>query len=79
MDKEAVEQIRKNKMKERKEKQARKALIVLIIVEIANFITAWSSSTMKEVGDRFHYNFKVGLQIHPCGYRGVNLGSTTQV
>jgi hypothetical protein len=61
MDREAVEQIREKKMKERKEKQARKALIVLIIVEIANFITAWSSSTMKEVGDRFHYNFKVGL------------------
>jgi hypothetical protein len=44
-----------------------------------NFITAWSSSIMKEVGNKFHYNFKVGLRAHLCGYKGVNLGSTTQV
>jgi hypothetical protein len=31
---------------------------------------------VKESGNKFHYNFKVGLQAHPCG---VNLSSTTQV
>jgi hypothetical protein len=39
----------------------------------------WSSSKVKEAGNRFHYNVKVGLQAHPWGYRGVNLNSTTQV
>jgi hypothetical protein len=47
--------------------------------QIANFIVAWSSSIMKEARDRFHYNFKVSLRTHPCGYKGVNLGSATQV
>jgi hypothetical protein len=43
----------------------------------ANFFIAWSSSTIKKVGNRFHCNFKVGMQADPSRYRGVNLGSTT--
>jgi hypothetical protein len=44
-----------------------------------NSVAAWSLLIVKEVGDKFHYDFKAGLRAHPCGYRGVNLGSTTQV
>jgi hypothetical protein len=51
----------------------------LVKQQRTNFIATWSSSIMKEVGDIFHYNFKVGLRTHPCGYKGVNFGSTTQV
>jgi hypothetical protein len=42
-----------------------------------NFIAAWSSSSIREVGDKFHCNFKASMQADPFGYRGVNLGSTT--
>jgi hypothetical protein len=48
-----------------------------LIKQRANFIVAWSSSTIKKVGYRFHYNFKVGMQVNPSGYRGVDLGLTT--
>jgi hypothetical protein len=40
---------------------------------------AWSSLVVKKVGDRFHYNFKIGLQAHLLGYMGVNLGKIIQV
>jgi hypothetical protein len=43
----------------------------------ANFIATWSSLTIKEVGNKFHYTFKASLQAHPLGYRGVNLGDIT--
>jgi hypothetical protein len=41
----------------------------------ANFIATWSSTIFKDVGDKFHHNFKEGMQVHPLGYIGVNLGS----
>jgi recombinational DNA repair protein RecT len=41
------------------------------------FILAWSSATIKESQDKFHYNFKEGMQAHPLRYQGVNLGWTT--
>jgi hypothetical protein len=44
-----------------------------------HFITTWSSSIVRKVGDKFHYNFKASLQVHLLGYMGVNLGSITHV
>ncbi len=52
------------------EKQAKKVLAK----QQANFIDAWSSSTIREARDKFHHNFKAGMQIDPLGYKGVNLG-----
>jgi hypothetical protein len=85
MDKEVAKQIWKRRRKEKKDKQAKKTLIVLIVIEKfverklvkqqwTNFITTWSSLVVKKVGDRFHSNFKAGLQAHPLRYMGVNLG-----
>jgi hypothetical protein len=45
----------------------------------ANFIATWASLAIRKVGNRFHYNFKVGLWVHPLGYKGVNLNEITQV
>ncbi len=84
MDREVVEQIPKSKRKERQEKQVRKTFTSLIATkklvekelvkqQQANFIATWSPSIVKEARDRFHSNFKVGLQAHPLGYMGVNL------
>ncbi len=47
--------------------------------ERVNFILAWSSSIVRKVGNKFHYNFKVGMQAHPIGYMGMNFGSITHV
>jgi len=41
--------------------------------------TTWSSTTIIEVGDHFHHDFKIGLWAHPHKYRGVNLGYTTWI
>jgi hypothetical protein len=49
----------------------------LIKQQQANFVATWSSSTIREAWNRFHNNFKVGMQVDPFGYRGVSLGSTT--
>ncbi len=51
----------------------------LIKQQWANFIATCSSSAVREVGNKFHYNFKVGLRAHPLGYKGVNIGGITQV
>ncbi len=92
MDKEATKQNRKNRKKERKYKEARiKTPITLTIVERLkiqakkeltkqqqiNFIITWSSLEVRKAGNKFHRNFKVGMQAVPLGYRGVNFGSTT--
>jgi hypothetical protein len=45
--------------------------------QLITFIVAWSSATIKEAKDKFHCNFKKGMQAHPLGYKGVNLGWTT--
>jgi len=42
-----------------------------------SFILIWSSIIVKEVRDIFHFNFKEGMKVQPNGYRGVNLGETT--
>jgi hypothetical protein len=41
------------------------------------FIVAWSFATIKEAKDKFRSNFKEGMQAHPLGYKGVNLGWIT--
>jgi ribosomal protein L27 len=30
-----------------------------------NFMSAWSTIAVREVGDRFHQNFAMGLKAHP--------------
>jgi hypothetical protein len=45
----------------------------------ATFIVAWSFAIVKETKDRFHYNFKDGMWAYPLGYKGVNLGWTTNL
>lgn len=37
------------------------------------FTQAWNTLVVKYVSERFHHNFKVGLQAHLLGYEGVNL------
>jgi hypothetical protein len=37
---------------------------------------AWSTNVVKSSRARFHQNFQVGLQVHPLGYKDVNLGYT---
>jgi hypothetical protein len=44
----------------------------------ANFIVAWSSLAVREAKNKFHYNFKVGMQACLLGYKGVNLASTME-
>jgi len=51
----------------------------LVKQQRANFIVAWSSSIVRKVGNKFHYNFKAGMQAHHVGYMGMNLGSITHV
>ncbi len=41
------------------------------------FIVAWSFVVVKDAKDTFHCNFKEGMQAHFLGYKGVNLGWTT--
>lgn len=88
MDREAIKQIEKNKRKERQDKQAWKKFTTLIPIERlvkrefakqqANFIVAWSSLVVREAKNKFHYNFKVGMQVRLLGYKGVNLASTME-
>jgi hypothetical protein len=77
-------------VKENEEKQSKKAVKTLIIIEWATqrsiekriratFIQAWSPIAIRDVGDQFQNNFTIGLQISPYGYRGVNLGAITQI
>ncbi len=37
----------------------------------------WFANTIKEVKNKFHNNFVIGLKIHPLLYKGINLGFTT--
>ncbi len=37
------------------------------------FTQAWNTLVVKYVSERFHHNFKVGLEAHLLGYEGVNL------
>jgi len=43
----------------------------------ANFILAWSSTLVIEVGDKFHRNFKDGRRTHLVRYNNVNLSEKT--
>jgi len=72
MDREVAEQIQESRRKEKQEKQVRKTLTILIVAkkmverklvkqQQANFIRSWSPSIVREVGNKFHYNFKAGL------------------
>jgi hypothetical protein len=45
----------------------------------AQFTTTWTPIAINKVGDKFHQNFQVGLQVNPHRYMGVNLGCTTWV
>jgi hypothetical protein len=33
--------------------------------QLITFIVTWSFVVIKEVGDKFHCNFKEGMQVHP--------------
>jgi hypothetical protein len=90
MDRGVAKHIRKSRRKERQDKQAKKTLITMFVVEklverklvkqqLANFIIPWSSSIVKEARNKFHSNFKASLQAHPLRYRSVNLDEITQV
>jgi hypothetical protein len=37
----------------------------------------WFASTIKEVKNKFHNNFVIGLNTRPLFYKGINLGFTT--
>jgi hypothetical protein len=39
------------------------------------FSAPWTSTIIKEVGDKFHHNFQVGLQTYLNRYMGANLGA----
>ncbi len=39
-----------------------------------NFMLAWSITIVREVGDRFHRNFAMGIKVYPLWHKGVNLG-----
>ncbi len=43
----------------------------------AQFVVAWILASIKEVRDKFHLIFQVGLQANPCRCKGVNLGCIT--
>jgi hypothetical protein len=77
MDREVAKHTRESRRKGKK-KKGRKALIVLTTTERlakrelvkqhgTNFITTWSSSTIRKVGDKFHYNYnyKFGILKSP--------------
>ncbi len=62
---------------------------LIVIERIANWelekqqwakaiLTRWNNA-IKFASDRFHQNFQVGLQAHPLGYIGLNLGCMTKV
>jgi hypothetical protein len=72
MDKEVVEQIRENKRKKKTKKTSKKTLTVvttnkrlverqLVNQQQVNFNATWSSSIIRKVGNKFHYNFKASL------------------
>ncbi len=37
------------------------------------FNEAWSSTSIRVVGEKLHNNFRVGYQVHPLGYMGFGL------
>jgi hypothetical protein len=43
-----------------------------------NFMLTWCTTTIKNAGDKFHWNFVVGLKVHPLLYKDVNLGISTK-
>jgi hypothetical protein len=69
MDREATNHIRESKREEKQEKQAKETLIMLTTTKrlitcktrTNNFIVACSSLTIRKVGEKIHYNLKVGL------------------
>jgi hypothetical protein len=43
------------------------------------FSAPWTLTIIKEISDKFHHNFQVGLQINSHRYIGANLGCATWV
>jgi hypothetical protein len=41
------------------------------------FNKVWFAIAIKNVRDKFHYNFQVGYKVHHTRYKGVNVGFTT--
>jgi len=41
------------------------------------FNKVWFAIAIKDVRDKFHYNFQVGYKVHHTRYKGVNVGFTT--
>jgi hypothetical protein len=77
--------LKEQKVKEREEKRSKRAKgTQLTQVEQATqrkienedkvkFNEAWSTTSIKVVGKRFHNNFRVGYQVHTLGYIGFGL------
>ncbi len=82
MEKVLAEEIRTCKRKEKEDKQTTKmgSTIKWITKKTLNncgktqFIVAWIPIIVIQMGDHFHHDFKVGLQVHLCKYMGANLG-----
>jgi hypothetical protein len=86
MDKAVVEEIKKRRWKEREDKLFKKGVdtsidwIVQKIVEKCDktwFVITWISIVVRDKGDKFHYDFQVGLWVDLCRYKGVNFDYTT--
>lgn len=82
MDREAINQIRKNQKKEKQEKQTKFFLRQQLKLQLKgnkckttlNMFHFNLELTIKGIGDGFHHNFKEGMKVHNVRYQGVNLG-----
>jgi uncharacterized protein YktB (UPF0637 family) len=43
------------------------------------FTITWTPIVVKEVGDRFHQKFQIGLWIDPCRYMRTNFGFSNKL
>jgi hypothetical protein len=41
-----------------------------------DFNNLWFAIAIKDVRDKFHWNFQVGYKVHHIRYKGVNVGFT---
>jgi hypothetical protein len=79
MDKTTIEEIKDVRQKEKKEKNPKKCIQMVIRLENAtyrllkkcasiNFVSTWTLYVVREAGDCFHNNFNVGFKAHPLKY-----------
>ncbi len=88
MDKTLVKEIQEGRQKEKGDKQLKRTINLKTtidwITQIATkkcvrtqFVTIYISTSIREVHDRFHQNFQIGLQINLHRYRGMSFKCTT--